>query len=130
MEGIVQQFQPGHIREFRFSLTAFVLIVIIDSLLIMTFIAAPERRTEITFTAAILAASGAMYSAYYHGVNMRTTLQRDRIKNSFAILDNLNKIDMVAIRRVIERGVNSKTHTQEQIHRMIEQCCHCIVRLV
>jgi hypothetical protein len=82
----------------------FVLTVGVVSVFVAYFCAA-AYRDQIKFTAALLAAAAAIYSAYYVGAALRMQVSRDRQKASFEILSLLNRPEFVDVRNFLEKEV-------------------------
>jgi hypothetical protein len=85
-----------------------VLVIAWAALLIGAFISMPDRRAETTFTAAVTAAGAALYSAYHVGVALRINLYRDKQKRAYEVLDQLNRVDSISVRLIVEAVMRDK----------------------
>ena len=89
---------------------------------LVAYFCAPAYRDQIRFTAALVAAAAAIYSAYYVGAALRMQVSRDRQKASFEILSLLNRPEFIEVRNFLEKEVEGHdTISAEALYAKIEE---------
>lgn len=105
--------------SFKFKVTVAICLVLAVILLFTLFIILPDYRNELRFLTALLGGAAMVYAGYYAGATLRINLARDKQHRGSEILQSLNNIDMAAIRVFIEKEINSKEISQQDLYNKI-----------
>lgn len=90
--------------------------------LLIGYLLAPSYRDQIKFTASLIAAGAAIYSAYYIGAALRLQVARDRQRSSFEILSLLNRPEFVEVRNFLEHEVEGHENVSAaELFKKIEE---------
>lgn len=105
--------------ELTLRITVAALIAVFGIAFIVAFVLS-DRRAEITFAAAVVAASAGIYSAYHAGMTLRVNLYRDRQKRSYEILDSFNRVDSVSVRVIVDSDMSGVDSPQTAYRTIVE----------
>jgi uncharacterized membrane protein len=76
-------------------------------------------RNELRFLTALLGGAAMVYAGYYAGARLRINLARDKQHRGSEIIQSLNNIDMASIRVFIEKEINTKEISQQDLYDKI-----------
>ena len=114
---------PNPIANVRFSITITVagLLTVASTVTALLYICIPAVRDELEFCAAIVGGAAVVYSGFYAGLSLRTSIERSRKDKSFRILNELNRADLTTIRLLIEKEllVNKDAMSKEAVYNQI-----------
>jgi len=79
----------------------------------------PDYRNELRFLTALLGGAAMVYAGYYAGATLRINLARDKQHRGSEILQSLNNIDMASIRVFIEKEIDTKEISQQDLYDKI-----------
>lgn len=94
---------PGVIARFSITVTVAGLLAIFTIATALLYIFIPDAREELEFCAAIIGGAAVVYSGFYAGLSLRTSMDLSRKNTSFSILNALNQEDLTTIRILIEK---------------------------
>lgn len=111
---------PGIVWQIRLNIGVALVLAVFGVALVGLFIRFPDNRSEIAFAAATIGGAAALYSAYFASTTLRVHIQRDKQRQSFAILDTLNEEESVRLRTFIEaEKLHNRALSQEDIYQKI-----------
>jgi hypothetical protein len=105
--------------SFKFKVTVAICLVLAVILLFTLFIILPDYRNELRFLTALLGGAAMVYAGYYAGARLRINLARDKQHRGSEIIQSLNNIDMASIRVFIEKEINTKEISQQDLYDKI-----------
>ncbi|MCK4735072.1 MAG: DUF4760 domain-containing protein [Methanophagales archaeon] len=105
--------------SFKFKVTVAICLVLAVILLFTLFIILPDYRNELRFLTALLGGAAMVYAGYYAGATLRINLARDKQHRGSEIIQSLNNIDMASIRVFIEKEINTKEISQQDLYDKI-----------
>lgn len=93
----------GEIRRISIKVTVALVVCAIAAILILLYFSFPDYRDQLKFTAAVIAGSSALYSAYYIAAGIKTNIKRDSISKGLDLIKRVDEINLTQIRRFVEQ---------------------------
>lgn len=109
--------EPGVLFGLSLKVTIALVLAIIALIAILLHIFIPKAREEIAFGTAVAGGAAVVYGAYYAGVSLKVATEQTKKHRSFQMLQNLNRIDMVRVRLLIENEVSEKNISPEELYK-------------
>lgn len=101
--------QLGSIATLSVTVTVAVVIVLASVIMVALYFFYPGLREPLTFLAAVAGGAAVIYTGYYAGASVHLAVIQSRKEKAFAILGELNKIDMATIRILIEKELANRS---------------------
>ncbi|HEX8636132.1 MAG TPA: DUF4760 domain-containing protein [Pyrinomonadaceae bacterium] len=111
--------QVGEIGSVRVKLTVFIILAIVSVLVVVIHILAPAYRGEIEFATAVAGGAAVVYAGYYTAISLRISIDQNKKNNAFKLLSELNDVDLVKIRTLVEKEIPAENLTRKQMHDKI-----------
>lgn len=102
--------------SFKVTLLSILLVFIVVGSLCFHFL--PGNRDLISFVAALIGGSAAIYAGFYNGLGVKALRQLEKDKASFAIIDKFNDHEMTKVRRILDH-LDKENKTEKQVYEYI-----------
>ena len=114
--------KPGILLKVKFNFTLFALMLLIGAILVFCFFIFEQLREQLTFISAIVGGLAAIYAGYYVAVNMKISIERNKVHRGFEIIHRLDCSDAVRFRWSIEKGdIDPERDAPKEIYNKINK---------
>ena len=92
----------GYVVSVKITVAAIVSTIAAALILLYVYYADTTLKEQLEFSAAVLGGAALVYAGYYAGASLHVSMRESRRDRAFAIIQDLNSIDMAKTRRFIE----------------------------
>jgi hypothetical protein len=105
--------KPGPLKAFVYVLIA------LSAIIILLYFLFPAIQEELKFVIAVVGGASVICAAYYTGVALHRRIYYEKKQRSFEILRDLNVIENIRIRNLIDRQVDYKSKSSPELYNEI-----------
>lgn len=104
---------PGVFGQIRINLTLLLILSVTYLTAVFLYWKFASYQETMSFASALIAGFAAVYAAYYAREAMGISARRARQQRSFEMLDRLNEIKFVELRRELQRAIQQPKISSE-----------------
>lgn len=103
----------------HFRLTLGIVLGLLSVAAFLAYAFVPSVADELKFAVALVGGAAAIYAGYYVAATLRSSVENAKKQRAFEILQDLNDPELVRLRDLIDRKINTEKVSPDELYRTI-----------